>query len=185
MRDPAQVQALSSPTRHNIHQIVHNQGEVSVREIGELLGRQPAALYRHIDLLVDVGVLKEVGSRTTTKRDAKLYSTALDYIAYDPKNPEMVEALCSFAQNMTKRAGVEVAQSFRTGKARTRSGRHARDTHVSKVFGWLDAETLDQVNEHIDAIMRLMDKKSRAPDTELISIMVSLAPLPVHTNTPA
>lgn len=168
--------------RHAIYQVVHNQGEASVREIGRQLGRQPAALYRHVDRLVEDGILQEVGSESTGRRDAKLYSTKLKYLAYEPNDPEMVDALCAYVECMTKRAGSEVVESMQSGNARTKLTKQGRDTHVGKVFGWLDKETLEEVNEHIDAIMRLFSKKQRAPDTELISILVTLAPLTVRTD---
>lgn len=182
VRSPEQIRALASPMRHAIYQVVSNQGEASVREIGHQLGRQPAALYRHVDRLVEAGVLKEIGSESTTRRDAKLYSTQFEYLAYEPGNPEMVEALCAYVRCMTKRAGEEVVRSMETHDARTKHCKQGRDTHLGKVFGWIDRETLAQINEHIDEIMRLMNKRHRVDDTELISVLISLAPLPVHTD---
>jgi predicted transcriptional regulator len=181
MSEPVQIRALASSMRQAIYQVVSNQGEASVREIGHQLGRHPAALYRHVDQLVEVGVLEEVGSESTARRDAKLYSTRFEYLAYEPNDPEMVEALCAYVRSMTKRAGEEVVRSMETGEARAKHCKQGRDTHLGKAFGWIDRETLQEINTHIDEIMRLMERRPRVEDAELISVMISLAPLAVHT----
>jgi predicted transcriptional regulator len=182
IRDPDQVRALSSPIRNAIHQVIINQGETSIREIGEQLGREPASLYRHVDLLIGTGLIKEVGSRTTTRRDAKLYASDLEYIAYMPEDAEMIDAVSHFAKTVTRRAGTGVANSLQSKNARTKSWDSKRDTYVGTEFGWLHPEDLKQVNQHLNAIIDLFHRKAREPDAELVSITMAMSPLPISVT---
>jgi hypothetical protein len=47
---------------------------VSIRQIGDELGRKAASLYRHIEALVDAGLIHETGSQISGGRDATTYA---------------------------------------------------------------------------------------------------------------
>ena len=110
--DPQQIRALCSPMRHAIHQVVLSQGEASIREIGEQVGKKPASLYRHIDQLVEVGLLIEQGTKSTSRRDAKVYSSTLEFFRYRDRSPEMVAAIAAFARSSLKETGNKISESF-------------------------------------------------------------------------
>lgn len=174
---PDQVRALSSHTRCAIHQIALSQGEVSIREIAEQLGRKPVSLYRHIDQLVEVGVLEEVGTRATTRRDAKIYATKLGYLKYDPENTEMVEALASVTKSMLKSSASGIAKSLESKEAIT--GGPDRDTYICSLFAWLDDDELAEVNEHLRAVRNVFKNKQRKADAKLMAISIGMHPMPV------
>jgi predicted ArsR family transcriptional regulator len=178
IRNPNQVRVMSSPMRNAIHQVVNNQGKASIREIGEQLGREPASLYRHIDLLVEAGLLTEVGSRSTARRDAKLYSAERKFFAYDPGDQEMTDALCEFTKISMRRAASNVSRSLQSGEAKTRGDNLKRDTYVGTIMGWLSPDDLAEINEHLNAIIDLYADKAKKPGTELISITLAMSPPP-------
>jgi predicted transcriptional regulator len=179
---PDQVRALSSQMRCAIHQVVLNQGEVSIREIAEQLGRKPVSLYRHIDQLLDVGVLEEVGTRATTRRDAKIYTTQLNYLRYRPEDEEMTDAMCSVTKCMLKSTATGVVKSLKSKDA-IMNGK-ARDTYISSPIGWLDEEELTELNTHLSAIMKLFRDKPRKSDAKLIAVSVGMYPMPVIPSKP-
>lgn len=171
---PDQIRALCSPMRHEIHQVVLTQGKASIREVAEQMGRKPASLYRHIDQLVQVGLLTEEGTKSTARRDAKVYSTKLEYIRYRPRRPEMLEALSEFVRASLKDTGNKAAKSFLSGNAVLPGP--LRDTTVGSPAGWLNDDELGELNEHIQAIYDLMANKPRKPDSKRMVISVGLYP---------
>ncbi len=171
---PIQIRALCSPMRHEIHQVVLSQGEASIREIAEQMGRKPASLYRHIDRLVEVGLLIESGTKSTARRDAKTYSTKLEFMRYRPRNPEMTEALGEFARASLKDTGLKVTRSIVSGEAVLPVP--LRDTFIGSPAGWLNDEEIGELNEHIDAIIELLGDKPRKEDTKRIVISMGMYP---------
>jgi len=169
---PEQIRTLCSPMRHEIHQVVLSQGEASVREIAEQMGRKPASLYRHIDQLVEVGLLIEMGTKSTARRDAKVYSTKLEFMRYSPRKPEMSKALGEFTRSSLKDTGLKITKSIESGTAILPVP--LRDTYIGSPAGWLDESELAQLNEHIDAIIELMADKPRKPDAKRMAISVGL-----------
>lgn len=172
--DPEQILALCSPVRHAIHQVVLAQGEASIREIGEQLGKKPASLYRHIDRLVEVGLLIEGGTRSTSRRDAKTYSSKLEFFRYRDRSPEMVGAIAAFARASLKEAGAALTRTFERGDAVLPVPE--RDTFIGSPSGWLDKDQLRALNEHIDAIIELMANKPRREGTKRVTISMGMFP---------
>jgi DNA-binding MarR family transcriptional regulator len=171
---PEQIRALCSTVRHEIHQVVLSQGTASIREIAEQLGRKPVSLYRHIDQLVEVGLLIEEGTKSTARRDAKVYSTKLEFMRYRPRKPEMLKALGEFARASLKDTGIKVTKSIMSGEAVLPVP--LRDTFVGSPAGWLNDEELGELNEHIDAIIMLLADKPKKPDTKRVVISMGLYP---------
>lgn len=171
---PLQIRALCSPMRHEIHQVVLSQGRASIREIAEQMGRKPVSLYRHIDQLVEVGLLIEEGTVETSRRDAKVYSTNLEFMRYRPRRPEMLDALSEFAHASMKDTGKKVTRSIQSGKAVLPVP--LRDTFIGSPAGWLDDEELGELNEHIDSIIELLANKPKKPDSKRVVITMGLYP---------
>lgn len=172
--DPEQIRALCSPMRHAIHQVVLSQGEVSIREIGLQLGKKPASLYRHIDRLVEVGLLTEEGTKSTSRRDAKVYSSKLEFFRYRDRSREMVEAIAAFARSSLKETGNQLSRTFERGDAVLPVPQ--RDTFIGSPAGWLDQDDLAELNEHIDSIIELLADKPRRPGTKRITISMGMYP---------
>jgi predicted transcriptional regulator len=173
MKKPLTAQTKSGRSvRHEIHQVVLSQGEASVREIAEQMGRKPASLYRHIDQLVEVGLLIEMGTKSTARRDAKMYTTKLEFMRYRPRKPEMVAALGEFARASLKDTGLKITKAFESGTAILPVP--LRDTFIGSPAGWLDESELSELNEHIDAIIELLGDKPRKPDTKRIVISLGM-----------
>lgn len=165
--------------RDAIVTVVAQGGEMSIREIARALGRRPATLYRHVDRLLEVGLLREAGTQTTATRSGRTYRgpSRVPTIPYRPDDPEHLDALCDHAETMLRQAGRELGEAFAAGDARVRGVR--RDAHLLDVFGWLDDEQLRAVNEHLDAIREIMSDAPRRSGARLVAISAALRPKPV------
>lgn len=158
--------------RHEIHQVVLSQGEASVREIAVQMGRKPVSLYRHIDQLVEVGLLIDIGTKSTARRDAKIYTTKLEFMRYRPRRPEMLKALGEFARASLKDTGTKVSKVIESGEAVLPIPH--RDTFIGSPAGWLDDDELAELNEHVDAIIGLLANKPRKPGSKRMIVSIGM-----------
>lgn len=180
MTEASEVRAIASPTRHAIYKVIQSQGEASVREIAAQLGRHPSSLYKQIDQLEEAGVIREVGTRATGKRDARVFSAEKMWIKYEPDDPELIDALNAFVQAELRNAGRKIADAFEEGTAVT-SGK-GRDTYFASMFGWLTKEELAELNDLLDEVTALMQGKARRPGTTLVATLPMLFPLPLKSR---
>ncbi len=166
--DAVAIRAVASPLRHAIVQVVVARGEASVSEIAGDLQRPAPTLYRHIDRLLDAGVLREEGTRSTGKRDARVFSSGEVWFRYSPRSPAKLEALVAFVRAMSRNALREIVGVLEGRRAEV-SG-ETRDTHFFTEFGWFDDEELAELNRRVDAVAAMFKNKSRAGGKRQVSV---------------
>jgi DNA-binding transcriptional ArsR family regulator len=71
----AQLAALASPRRLDIVDALAAAGPLSVRALAAQIGARPSALYHHLALLIEVGLVAEGGTRIVNRRRETLYAT--------------------------------------------------------------------------------------------------------------
>jgi hypothetical protein len=180
----AQFEALASPVRDQIVQVVVNQAPwapgrddvqgVSIREIAAQLGRKPASLYRHVDALVQVGLIREIAVHASGGRDARAYAAMGDYVRLmtpERQGPAM-EALCGYLERTAAHAGRESAEATRD---RARGG-HADNGSMS-MFGWLDASQRRRLRALMDQAAQVFQTAQRRPGTRLIAATMFVRPV--------
>ncbi len=183
VRTAAQYEAISSGVRDQILQVVVNQappegGEagVSIREIGVQLGRKPASLYRHIEELVEVGLLIESGAEASGGRDATTYTApgSVIELATPTGDKAALEALCRYIQRTAAYAGKEHAAATRE---HAQSDGGPQDHAMLSMFGWLDAAQRKVLHGHLIDIARIFQTAHRRPGTKLIATSLFIRPV--------
>ncbi len=158
--DPEQLRALVSTVRADIMDQVAAFGPLSVREIGQLTGAAPSSLYHHIQRLTEVGLLIEAGARPAARKPEQLYDTpaprmrmleALQAARNQPILDALVGSMCKQASRDFARG---VAAPHRVTRGDTRNVRFAR------LVCRPDAETLHQINAHLDAVTELIARSA-------------------------
>jgi DNA-binding transcriptional ArsR family regulator len=71
----AQLAALASPRRLDIIDALAAAGPLSVRDLAAQIGARPSALYHHLALLIEVGLIAEAGARIVNRKRETLYAT--------------------------------------------------------------------------------------------------------------
>ena len=91
----AQMEALASPVRHQIHLVMEMLGECSVNEMAERMERVPETLYYHVRRLEKVGILVQGGSRRVGGRDEVIYQLKAKRLRVDPNqsSPRFLKAM--------------------------------------------------------------------------------------------
>jgi len=187
VRTAAQFDAISSPVRDQILQVVVNQAPasepgagVSIREIGAQLGRQPGSLYRHIEELVAVGLLRQTGSETSGGRDATTYTAPGDVMELVTPSGKgaALDSLCRYIERAAAYAGKESAAATRA-RATGGEGSDASPplTGMVSMFGWLDESQRRALHAHMLAIAGVFAGAHRRPGTRLIAASAFLRPV--------
>jgi AcrR family transcriptional regulator len=184
VRTAAQFAALASPVRDQIVQVVVNQAPwapgredvdgVSIREIAAQLGRKPASLYRHVDALVQAGLIREIAVHASGGRDARAYAAMGDYLRLmtPERQGAAMDALCDYLERTATHAGRESAEATRD---RARGGHP--DNGSMSMFGWLDAAQRRRLHALMEEAARVFDTAERRPGTRLIAASMFIRPV--------
>lgn len=183
---PEQFRAMASPVRDQIMNVVSNlctwtadgvaEG-VSIRQIGEQLGRKPASLYRHIEALVEAGLINETGSQASGGRDATTYAAGGAHIVLVTPSgvgPAM-DAMCQYIRSIANIAGREMAAAaIDQGTQATAMGPH--DVGGTVIRGWLDEEQRARVRKLQKELNAVFAESKRRPDTRLMAATLFFRP---------
>jgi len=74
LTDIVQFQALANPTRMRI--LHESSGPITVAELAERLGTPTTRLYYHVNLLIETGLLVQVGERKSGARIERIFRVA-------------------------------------------------------------------------------------------------------------
>ncbi len=154
--DPEQLKALVSTVRADIMDQVAAFGPLSVREIGQLTGAAPSSLYHHIQRLTEVGLLLEAGIRSSARKPEQLYDTPAPRMRMlealqAPENQPILDAL---VESMCKQATRDFARGAAAPHRATLG--EERNVRFARLVCRPDAETLRQINAHLDAVTELI-----------------------------
>ena len=106
--------------RHDIIAALANDPNSSARELAARLHRPVTGLYRHLDLLLEAGLIRESGRRPSSKRPEALY--ALAFSVFSPlETTETAEGRATFSQAASRYAAAttrKLKRSLENGSAR-------------------------------------------------------------------
>ncbi len=154
--DDRQLECLASAPRAEILDWLCSSGPQSVSDLARSLNRKPSSLYHHIELMMEVGLIREAGSRTVYRRTEKLYGTpsrrmrlkrALAEGNHDGLMETTVAAMTrQFHKDFA--AGLEIDRAKRTGPQ--------RDLGFFRFVGRPSRDGLREINQHLDAIAEIL-----------------------------
>ena len=154
-----------------------NTGPKSIRELAKLIGAKPSAMYHHMEQLVAVGLVEEAGKRVINRRQEILYQTPGSVMRYglrmdDPAAMDIYKRLCAVQCRQSERdfsRGLESGEIVGIGPG--------KNAWIFRLVGAPDAETLEKINGHIEAIAELI-WSSTGQDNPLIVMSGVMAPMP-------
>ena len=172
-----QIEALVSPVRQEIVDVIDAAGPSSAGEIGELLGRPQDGLYYHIKKLVDVGLLKEVGVRETARRGETVYDTSGRpmRLVYQPGNTANARGVIRILGATLRLAERNFARAIR--RRDTVVDGPARALWGARITGWVNRSELKEINEHLNAIVQIAQSSKRRRGATLHEVTFVLSPL--------
>lgn len=171
-----QIRAGLNPRRQDIVDRLAASGPLSVKTLAAMVGARPSALYHHLRLLIEAGLVLEAGHRIVNRKREVLYDTparrvrirrALDDPARQPVIKEFVGAL-SRQMERDFAAGVDSALKATEGGVRNLGFR--------RVLGNPDAKTLARINAKLEEIGELLGH-SEPGGTSVVALTWVMAPV--------
>lgn len=183
---PEQLDALASPIRLAILEVVSRAGRLTAAEIAHQIGRRPTSIYRHLHQLLGVGLLIDDEQRPIGRTRETVYRAIARYVyyEYDADDEARVEAICRATAMQMRMAARAAERALRAGTVTTGGTTDvtthgpARNTHVGSAFAWLTEVELAELNRHIDAIWTLTHKSTRRRQTRFVGVTIALYPPP-------
>ena len=180
-----QIRLAKSPRRHDIVDRLAASGPLSIRELAEMLGAQPPALYHHMRQLVEGKIVVEAGHRTVRRNREQLYDTVsrrirLGAALEDPANDDlMTEIVAGLTRQMDRdfRHGLSSADRDVAGAA--------RNLGFLRVVCTPSPQTLEKVNSKLEQIADLLWRDQAGdgnPPVVFHWLMAPLTPPPADSG---
>ena len=175
-----QKRALSSPVRQELLDVLARAGEISLTELGAMLGRPADGLYYHVRLLMRVGLVRSAGARTRGRhREALFRATARQFaVRYTPASAPNVRAMNDIVTSMMRLGIRDFRRALASGA--TRFEGPVRDLWAMRTTGWLVRPRVGQINRMIGALAKAASRHD--PKGRLYAVTVLLTPLDHRAN---
>jgi DNA-binding transcriptional ArsR family regulator len=173
---PRQMRAFSSPLRIRMFEVIARRGPLTVREIAEAIGRPPAAIYQHIEVLRQAGFIHEAGATGEGRRRSLRYAAAARGVkaATGALTPSRRKALARLAAAHARHALRSYTQAVEDGAGRLEGPQ--RNSVVRHLVLSLSPHDLEALNTDIDSLVARWSKPL-ATDAPRISLAVVMGPL--------
>ena len=175
---PAQMEALVSPVRHQMHLVMEMLGPCSIRELATRMGREPATLYYHVNMLERVGILTRCGLRGQGQHEEVIYSLAGKRVRIDmtQRSPRFVKALaggCGALLRYAERTFIAALRKDATVKTGKASEMRIRQASVR-----LTRESLIELNVKLEELQAFINESDSTDAESAYAITVCMAPVP-------
>jgi DNA-binding transcriptional ArsR family regulator len=170
-----QLAALGSGARQEIVDVLANAGAVSVAELAVALGRPADALYYHLRVLQQAGLVVHAGYRGRGKHREELIAAVspnlrLPYELGEGGNGAEIGAIVASMLRLSVR---DFDAAFEAGEVNT-SGPE-RELLAMRKVGWLTPHDVAEANRAIECLAKLTEKPTGRG--RLYAITVVLTPL--------
>lgn len=162
-----QIQAIASPTRQALVDVIESTGPSSISQLAKLLNCAPDALYYHVRQLVRNGILQRVGDSAHTGRNAATYDltakpTMLNYLPGNRAN----------ARGVSQLVGGMLRDSFRAFHRAYVPGirvkGESRQLWAGRRTAWLTDKQLKTLNRAVNGIVSFMDAANRKSEGQTL-----------------
>ena len=174
-----QLEALTSPVRGEIVDILELMGPFSMAEIAEAMGRPVDSLYYHVRRLIEGGRVIEIEKRKASRQEEAVFDLPGRpmFVEYRPSQSDFVQVLKRSIGGMLRMARRDFNAAFEKGLVRG-SGRDRNIVH-SRALGWFtDQEVLEMRSEIQEVVSRFRSSaQERRKDSHLYALTSILVPL--------
>lgn len=179
MTDLSQVDALTSPVRGEIVDVVDLMGASSIAEIATVIGRPVDSLYYHVRKLLKVGLLVETEKRKARRQTESVYDLpgrpmSLDY---DSTDSEFIRRLIGSIAGMLRLTGRDFKAAF--DKQLVRDSVNGRNVIHSRALGWFTDEEVREIRAKIQETIATFrsSTRTRKSDSRLYALTTILVPM--------
>jgi hypothetical protein len=173
-----QLKLMSFGPRRDIVSVLADAPDLSTRELADRLHRSPTALYRHMELLIEAGLVWQSGLRSGVKRPEAVFALTAHHLsaAEATANADGRAALAQAAKRYAAAASRRFSHALENGAARP-NGQDA-NIALSHLDLQLDQAGLRQfqrlLRDFLKSAAGLCDDSRR--DQERIAVTILVAP---------
>ena len=175
----SQLQAISSPIKQEIIDVIQARGQCSISDIAEELGRPADGLYYHIKALVKEQLVVETGTAKKAGQVEKIYNTlqsgSLMEAGYDQSDPEKIEAMNKIVSSMMKIAVKDFSEGLNSDAAIVEG--EDRNLSATRIKGRLTNGEVRRVNSLLAELVSVFSHQRRENSENLYSFAWVLAPI--------
>lgn len=178
VQDKKQVSALKSPVRQEIADVLSQMGAVSVGELAATLGRPADALYYHLRVLKQAGLVLRAGYRGQGVNKEELIRTVSSdlRLQYQPGKGGNDKQINAIVGSMLRMGIRDFRHAFQSGDAQVSGS--GRELWALRKTGWLTPKEIVSLNRSIEGLAKAVSKPRG--QGRLYGITVLLTPLDHH-----
>lgn len=170
-----QLEALKSCVRDRICDVVCQAGELTAQEIATRLGIKPTAIYPHLDLLVEVGLLIERDQVRTNKNFARSFGAPATHLRLDreSKDPAVQSAICAILASQLRQASREFQNAIESKS----DPDHDSGLGIAWLTGWMDTKSITRAKALLDELDDLFMIDEPGPGKTLYALTYVARPV--------
>jgi DNA-binding transcriptional ArsR family regulator len=175
VQDKKHLAALTSSSRQEIVDVLSQMGTVSVGELAATLGRPADALYYHLRVLKQSGLVLRAGYQGQGVHKEELIRTVSSglKLQYRPGKSGNGKQINAIVGSMLRLGIRDFQHAFQRGEARVSGS--GRELWALRKTGWLTPEEIVSLSQSIEALAKAVSKpRGRG---RLYGITVLLTPL--------
>lgn len=178
-----ELEALASPVRLHIVNIMERKPAWSARQIAGVMGRKPETLYYQLEALEKSGLIVRTGSRSTRRSDETLYSLCAEQIKIDQTrtSPGFLKVLTRSIRSIVRLLDRQLVAALKSKHTR-RSGKY-RNFRLNQYSLRLSRNELVELHGLLDDVEAFLGRHHATNTGEQYSILIGLTG--VHDESPA
>ena len=176
-----QLKALASTIRSQLFFEVARLSGATIREIAEQMGRSPASLYRHMDILVECDLVRVEGTKGKGPEKADSYIAIADIVVYpsSQEHPDLLDSLAGVYRAQFRNSEKEFIKGLSNPNARFR-GVYKNIGSIDGI-AWLTKSELREINSLLKDVRTIL--QASEPDRKGVEpIGLSFAMRPIDTR---
>lgn len=168
-----QLRALTSPVRHQIHQLVDSCGPCSARELANHMDRSAESLYYHLHQMLRVGLLQKAGKGKGLRKTEAIFDVVGRPYRVDRSitNRRFLKLVSECASARLRYAARSLDQAI-TSPGATKQGED-RTWRMEQSTAKLSKKDIAQLNTMIDDIMVFLRERNESSGDTLYSVTIA------------
>jgi DNA-binding transcriptional ArsR family regulator len=170
-----QTATIISPARLEVVEAIAALGRASARELAVYLGRPPGAIYHHVRVLEQAGVIAEVGRRGPRRPEAIYAPVATRLAVPAGMSPEADRQALQTIRAVLRQAGRDVDAAFARGAATLKGRFHG--AQFSAALKPRDVKRVLALLAELDDLLRRAKRVRPRPTDEVFRWTSVFVPL--------
>lgn len=173
---PEQVRCITLPLRHQMLELFTVHGPCAVTDIAAYLDTYPEGLYHHLKQMIEVGLIRPMGSRRRGRHNEATYDAVAtaNLLRPQPWDDAYVEAALKLFKTQFKIAANQCSDATRRFRSTTPLNAFRYVRHIDFE---LDARAVEDLRKKLLALDKWLIKKRNGKGARTHSLFMTISPL--------